>query len=289
MNSILRARSAFSLCCGLALASTALSASDPPSPGVRVSGKKQHAEAGQPASNAAPDQRGTASAPLFVKGIPGEESANDAAHKEYEHHEKPTLDRWLTWSTVALSVSTFFLFFVTAALAVFTWKLWRSTGKLVISADENAAKQLRAYVWQKTSDEGITNFTNGGFVQKSDIRNSGQSPAYFVHQWSKMAAFAADTRKFESAPEVLPGPRFVVHPESEHVFHTPTEPMNSQQRDDIGFGNTVLFFWGELRYVDAFKQPHKTRFRLYWKLYYSQLPGPLQGQWVFCDEGNDAT
>ncbi|MEO7863654.1 MAG: hypothetical protein ABIU05_25105 [Nitrospirales bacterium] len=67
---------------------------------------------------------------------PAPDSPEDVAHKQYEHHEKPTLDRWLTYSTVALASFTFFLF-------VFTAALWWATYRLSRDAREVATRQAR--------------------------------------------------------------------------------------------------------------------------------------------------
>ncbi len=64
------------------------------------------------------------------------DSPEDVAHKQYEHHEKPMLDRWLTYSTVALASFTFFLF-------VFTAALWWATYRLSRDAREVATRQAR--------------------------------------------------------------------------------------------------------------------------------------------------
>lgn len=125
------------LFCVLTLAASAVfaqAASQPPAPSGRVSGEQQQPKASQPVQSSAPEQRGTARAPLFIQSIPAAESASDAAHKVYEHHEKPTLDRWLTGSTVALAVFTL-------VLAIFTALMWVATYRLALHSKKTGDQQ----------------------------------------------------------------------------------------------------------------------------------------------------
>ena len=46
---------------------------------------------------------GTKESPLIVEPVVIPKSKAEADHQHYEHHEKPTLDRWLTYGTVALA------------------------------------------------------------------------------------------------------------------------------------------------------------------------------------------
>jgi hypothetical protein len=154
---------------------------------------------------------------------------------------------------------------------------------------QSAEKQLRAYLWREAVQDSLDDFSNGGFSVHSTIKNSGQTPAYDVHTWSRLQALPQDTREFESAPKTVEGPRFVIHPGSDHTFHTPTPDMHEGDRNDIHFGVKVLFVWGELRYRDAFNVDRRTRFRLFWMVHRRTPSGPRLGQWIYCDEGNDAT
>jgi len=96
-------------------------ASDSRVPSSRKHGEKPSKVAGQ----SAVEQRGTENAPLYVKSIPSPESEAEAAHRQYEYHEKPALDRRLTYSTIALAAFTLLLFIFTAALWWVTLQLSR--------------------------------------------------------------------------------------------------------------------------------------------------------------------
>jgi len=170
----------------------------------------------------------------------------------------------------------------TVILGIATILLWAATRDLVLGADKTAERQLRAYIW--TESKVSPNLDDPNFGVGAIARNSGQTPAYEVHAWSNVRPVAEPLPRrfvFPKAPEHIPGPRYVVNPSSEHLVHTtPENPLTHEERLAIKDGYLTLYFWGEVRYRDAFGQTRKTQFRLW-------LVGP-GGNWAYCDEGNDA-
>ncbi len=61
---------------------------------------------------------GTKESPVVIEPIVPAKTEAETEHQEYEHHEKPSLDRWLTYGTAALAG-------ITAVLAYFTYGLWK--------------------------------------------------------------------------------------------------------------------------------------------------------------------
>ena len=88
-----------------------------PLPSARKGGEKPQAQTAKHDRSATKDERGTEKAPIVVKTLPAEKTKEETDHERYEHHEKPTLDRILSYATIALVG-------VTAALAFFTYFLW---------------------------------------------------------------------------------------------------------------------------------------------------------------------
>jgi hypothetical protein len=117
-----------------------LATSNPPTPRGRKHVEVVNASASATQSQSAPEQRGTESAPLFVQSLPAPESASDAAHKEYEHHQKPALERRLTVATEVLAFFTFLLFCFTAALWWVNYRLFRDA-KTTGARQANEMKQ----------------------------------------------------------------------------------------------------------------------------------------------------
>jgi len=96
-----------------------------------------------PAQPAQPDARGTAQQPLAVQvtqlPVP-----------------RPTAEPPRDWSGKVIAIATLLLAGVTAALAIFTYRLWKSTGALVEENAETAERELRAYVFVREACLGNT-------------------------------------------------------------------------------------------------------------------------------------
>ena len=315
------------LCCAIAMAGSAPAASDPPPPSGWESAKKPHASAGAAvslASQSAPEQRGSASAPLFVQTIPAAESAADATHKEYERHEKPALDRRLTVGTEFLAAFTFLLFCFTAALWWVTYRLskdardasarqaWdmqnslRIAGDMVCAANESATaatksariagesavRQQRAYVnvfkvfasWHPDATDKLRPITI-----TVETRNAGQTPAHKVFGWM-------NSKNSKEMPLDFPRPSQDGQPQSvglqapgqvNHFQRPRTLVLDTESEIEIWqSGRESLYVWGEIQYIDAFDAPRQTRFR-----YVMTREGmhPDGGKFMSCNDGNDAT
>ena len=174
-----------------------------------------------------------------------------------------------------LVVVTLLLFFATVGLYV-------ATRRLVKDAKDTSKRQLRAYVWMDAKagpDE-----SQQGFHFKFEIHNSGATPAYSVRCWCRMRVLNPldITRyEFEKAPVEIEKPRFVINPGSVH-FHGTGTKATKQEKLAVSSGDKRVYLWGEIRYIDAFKEPHTTEFRSFWR----ESPGG--SMWAYCDDGNEA-
>jgi hypothetical protein len=181
-------------------------------------------------------------------------------------------------------VGEFALAIFTLFLVIFTGLLWFATDRLVRGADDTAKRQLRAYVWAETIPS--KNLDDPNFGVLADIKNSGQTPAYEVHTWSMTQPVAEPPPNgfvFASAPEYIPGPRYVVNPSSKHFLQAfPEVALTVEERLAIRDGFLILYSWGEIRYRDTFGENRTAWFRL------RLVPEGLGGRWAYCDEGNDA-
>ena len=181
----------------LSLSVSYFAQSKPPTPSSGIDVHQKDGKPEQAQQQSANIERGTLNSPIFVHGIPADVSDADARHKAYEHHEKPSLDRWLTYSTVALA-------FFTLGLAIYTARLFRATVGLsrdAKSASANQAKEAAASlaVAQRTIDVAIsaqrpwlaidrplprTPFRwhpeGGRITAEITVRNVGQRPAFGV-------------------------------------------------------------------------------------------------------------
>ena len=157
----------FGLLC-LLLSVACWSQLNPPAPSSAVNFPQKNSKADPVTQQGAKVERGTFDAPIFVSSVPAPVSDADARHKEYEHHEKPTLDRWLTYSTGALAAFTL-------GLAIYTAKLFRAT--VALSQDAKTASTNQAKdaanslgIAQRTIDLAIS-------AQRPWVAISNPSPA----------------------------------------------------------------------------------------------------------------
>jgi hypothetical protein len=189
-----------------------------------------------------------------------------------------TAEGWVAVGTVALAI-------VTAALAVFTFKLWKSTGNLVRGAEENAEKQLRAYVSAKTHTPQLSPGAPRSFVQLTII-NHGQTPA-------RNAQVAAAV---EFLPYPLPANHVLnpgefqtqsatIHPGAEAVAGASGLGLTHEQIYNVNRGQSPrLYVFGVIRYVDVFGKTRETRF--------AKCASEISGQgtrWENAAVYNDAT
>lgn len=159
-----------------------LAASNPPSAGGAISVQDQQAKNQGPNSKGASEPQSAASDSISKQSTLTSDSTEDA-HKAYEYFEKPTLDRWLTWSTVGLAVFTF-------SLAVFTGLMWIATYRLAKDAkitSELAANQFaeshRAWISCQIEVTSGIRWSNGQgqFTVVLHLKNIGNRPARYVH------------------------------------------------------------------------------------------------------------
>lgn len=181
--------------------------SDNPVPSSPEYTQKPNANTSNNKKKTTEEQRGTEGVPVFVKVIAADRSEEEAKHDHYEHNEKPSLDRGLTYATIALAA-------VTAILAFFTYGLWRdarrtskqtisdmrssiaeaarsATAMEVVAAQQPKMqnimyKQMRAYI---AVDVGKAISQNSDLRFEADpiIVNTGFTPAKNVSTWIKAA------------------------------------------------------------------------------------------------------
>jgi hypothetical protein len=87
----------------------------------------------------AADQRGTAKSPVVVKVIPAEPDTAETGRQSQERQQHAKNESRLAWSSIWLAISTFLLVGVTLGLAVFTYRLWKTTSEMVSKSDAAAA------------------------------------------------------------------------------------------------------------------------------------------------------
>jgi hypothetical protein len=252
-------------------------ASHPTTPSSTQRTQTRSAISSQPAQNGTPKQLGTEETPLVVKSVRAIENSDDPAHKAFEHHEKPMLDRWLTWGTVALAVSTFLLFCFTAALWWVTYRLSRDARATSIrqakevqdafaisNESANAAKRSadtaeraltiaqRAFVFGKGFEVGL-HTTDERLIEYPvfvDFGNVGTTPATDVRAWIKTETIPNIEQRIPAFAPTDPGPSTVLGPNSTLRSGIATIPVPTMVQ--VWRGEANVFVWSRIEYRDIF-------------------------------------
>jgi hypothetical protein len=149
----------------------------------------------------------------------------------------------------------------TVLLALVTWMLWLATRALVRGADETAKRELRAYVF--VNNPWIEHVErNQQPVAHVPFKNYGRTPAYKIRATLNID-IGAD---FAEVPEPNPLPDSAaghLGPGADlQTLCALHRPLTATDPASLDAGHLTLFAYGEIHYVDAFKQAHWTKFRI---------------------------
>jgi len=171
--------------------------------------------------------------------------------------------------------------------------IWVAISTLV-HMRESSERQLQAYVLPENAAivDGTTlnppqpaqaNVPGVGML----IKNFGQTPAYKVVSWAKIAVIAVTD---ESTMLVVPpipeqfsntlGPGGIFN---KGVWFD--RPLAANEIEDIATGARAIYLYGRIEYRDAFRKPRFSNFRL---RYTGQFPPPPNAIFNFSERGNDA-
>jgi hypothetical protein len=219
----------------------------------------------QPQSNTqnqptAQEKRGTQDSPSMIQGDRPTKTAEKPERDSKQEEEKIDIERSLAKYTGWTAGVTFLLVLVTGVLATFTYKLWKSTNKLVEGAEDTAKRQLRAYVSvTPTKLNGPANISH-----YFSMINHGQTPARDVMETGLMDVFPYPLPPNFPFP-ALPGPRhgrLVLHPDQTNYsgLAGAARTFTQQEIAHIGTGQYRLYIYGLITYTDVFEKPHITKF-----------------------------
>jgi hypothetical protein len=163
----------------------------------------------------------------------------------------------------------------TVALAAATWGL-------VKAANLNAQREIRAYMGFKNGS--IRHVTVGQKpVLEIFFSNFGKTPAYGVRYRVQAGVMNRSTRTFKGGR--FETSRRVIDPgNSLRIWSALDEPLTQEQFGGAETGDTPIFFWGSVRYRDAFGHWRRTDFRV-------QHGESVIGtdRMIFSSKGNTAT
>jgi hypothetical protein len=222
-------------------------ASQEPSPSQRESNRQEQTQASEIKKKPHYDQSRTNDTPPVVKVIQSSRENRRPEKQSAQKQEESFNDKLIAWGTVALAV-------ITAFLALFTFRLWKSTGRLVISAEETAKRQLRAFIFGKGFNHG-PNIWDGKikeYVFSVTWENVGLTPGVDVCNWFQFKTLPVnDEQDIIFAPSIerrstVMGPRATAQTS---YLTIPLETMMKCWRKEI-----TIFIWSRVEYRDIFDQ-----------------------------------
>lgn len=149
-------------------------------------------------------------------------------------------------------------------LSLATFGLWYATWRLVKGADQNAERQLRAYV--SLVGGGMVHATvdnQPGYLVQVELKNGGTTPGYEFTTWIMPPRILA-------VSEIPFGPS---RPESDRTGKSIIAPSTSAwinhyaiwnpgELEDVRDRKRAIFIWGGANYKDAFGRSRRFIFRL---------------------------
>lgn len=197
-----------------------------------------------PTQPAVPDERGTPKQPLAV------EIVNPPPPSVLQLPEDS--------SGKVVAGATIFLGLVTAALAFFTYRLWRSTGALVTENIHTAERELRAYVFVETAF--VRNTVKEPIRAYVAFKNSGKTPAYNIRLVTQ-ADVGGNYEELLPLPDADGETFGHLGPGAPLLIPIPPDAiLTDAQRQSVLQDQSALYARGRVRYWDAFERPHFLEF-----------------------------
>lgn len=236
-----------------------------------------------------------------VEILAREKAEGADAEKRKEDREKADLNaqqEQSLWAQIAALAACIALF-VNGLTLWFLWRTFRETKRTADGAvraanaaedavsvtSDTAKRQLRAYMSAAESrlDDFETDKVARSFIV---FRNTGQTPAYDVRSRVALRFVNTPVTDFdlvltgeESSSSI--GPGLDIHP----GISLPAM-ITSSHMSDFYSGKKECWFYGWVKYRDAFGEQRETNFR-----YFLDMESALSGRfaWSVATEGNDAT
>ncbi len=163
-----------------------------------------------------------------------------------------------------VAVGTLFIAAFTVILAFATGFLYVATRDLVEGADKNAEKQLRAYVGLQSMEATVYPFDQGGFVvvAHTEARNFGQTPAYGMTVQANATIDMPDAAPFDDSQGTAKSAGAITAFKDVGFQISQTRIITAEDAQAIRDQKKIIFFWGTIKYRDAFKVTHTFKFRL---------------------------
>lgn len=191
-------------------------------------------------------------------------------------------------------------------LAFSTIGLWTATKRLYAIGDKQATNaqatadaakmcseallaELRAYVFAVSAK--VIGFQEDGPIRvQVRIANTGRTPAFEMTTEHGVAVQPAATNRLKGDlwPKTrgAPDKRMPLNPTVISDAFLDIRPLSAEEKGAIKDGRYGIFAYGEVCYKDAVGRSHRSTYRM---MYGGEAGAAPDGQFVFCEEGNEAT
>jgi hypothetical protein len=270
---------------GILLAGPALSQeSGPREPEHKTEAAKHEQKASQSFQHLLPPSTQSSSTfiNVYTAKHAGEES-ECSSPKNWKEWGAFSWCRTLEWIDAERVIAAFtvILGLVTGILGLATWKLWRSTDRLVKGAEDTASRQLRAYVLAKNCK--VTR-ENGKSKLRVKVQNYGQTPAHELKIWLgyRLRTYPP-TDEFWSRKQTIKQSVYSLGPDDFTESFTDGSDIDEKIDADLKSGVAVIYGVGSISYVDIFGKTQTGEFRF-------GFGGPYgireDGMMTACEAGN---
>lgn len=215
---------------------------------------KQQLKCGDEQKNATAevDKRGSMESPLVVEGPLPQSHRTSGDLNAKEERDYSSSEWWLVYITAILAAFTF-------GLMIYTAKLWGATRHTLLETKEAEERQLRAYLAVNMAK--IRQQTIGEFQTLIEIKNFGQTPAYNVKVWSVLGAFEQyEPRIFVNSDAI--DIYSMLGPGGSFELKVALRSQTTEQTQNILAGIRPIYLWGEIKYRDAFRAERGFKFRM---------------------------
>lgn len=175
----------------------------------------------------------------------------------------------------------------TAILDLATLGLVLFMGIQIKDARRSSERQLRAYVNVEKAE--ILNFGQGTVRLRVVVKNSGQTPAYKMQQWTAVVADdLPPTVEFTPPGQGRkPTHHSTLPPGAVYTVLQDYGPLTASHVKKIEDGKAAIWTWGDITYFDAFDRPRQSRFRLVFRM--DGTPTKPPGGMATDEDGNEST
>jgi hypothetical protein len=201
---------------------------------------------------------------IIKSSEPEHERYGSRGAEEEAKYGNKFLEGWFGWWRNPPDRFAALIAIFTAGLFGATYGLWDATKELVKDARETSERQLRAYVGLQSMEATVYPFEKGGFVvlAHAEARNFGQTPAYRMTVQANATVDVPTAIPFDEAQGTAKSAGAMTAFKDVGFQISQTKIITAEDAQAIRNQKKIIFFWGAIKYRDAFGKDHTFKFRM---------------------------